>query len=264
MRVLFRVKTAAHDRPRGRLELARMPKRIRRACKNVRSRWQAECKPCKYFLKMRLACNDEGFISMPQPHYADHMAKVFNLQSEKVARTPLPPGTSVSKLERANFKEKTHHKLVESRVTPVQQKQKAKQKKHRLSKQTAGENVQRAVMDNVTTSTTDSSETDALMGKNLTRFKEAWGQLSYCATASRPDLCYADSLLGQVSAGPRMRHWRLAQQVIQYAFNTKTYGIQPRTHGVRFRKTEPSSTRSEKARWPDHKQGMCSCPMADQ
>ena len=106
MRVLFRVKTAAHDRPRGRLELARMPKRIRRACKNVRTRWQAECKPCKYFLKMRLACNDEGFISMPQPHYADHMAKVFNLQSEKVARTPLPPGTSVSKFERASSKRK--------------------------------------------------------------------------------------------------------------------------------------------------------------
>ena len=110
MRVLFRVKTAAHDRPRERLELARMPKRIRRACKNVRTRWQAECKPCKYFLKMRLACNDEGFNSMSQPHYADHMAKVFNLQSEKVARTPLPPGTSVSKFERANFKEKTYYK----------------------------------------------------------------------------------------------------------------------------------------------------------
>ena len=96
---------------------------------------------------------------------------------------------------------------------------------------------------NVTT--TDSSETDAIMGKNLTRFKEAWGQLSYCATASRQDLCYAESLLGQVSAGPRMRHWRLGQQVIQYAFNTKTYGIQPRTHGTQFRKTEPSSTFGE-------------------
>ena len=70
------------------------------------------------------------------------------------------------------------------------------------------------------------TETDALMGKNLTRYKEAWGQLSYYATATRPDLCYAVSLLGQVSAGPRMRHWRLAQQVIRYAFNTKTYGIQ--------------------------------------
>ena len=181
---------------------------------------------------MRLARNDEGFISVSQPHYADHMAKVFNLQSDK-ARTPLPPGTPVSKHERINFKEKTHHKLVQSRVTPVQHKQKTRQKKHRLPTKTAGEKVQRSVMDNVTTVPTESGETDALMGKNLTRFKEAWGQLSYYATATRPDLCYAVSLLGQVSAGPRMRHWRLAQQVIRYAFNTKTYGIQ-------FRKQEIS------------------------
>ena len=201
------------------------------SCKNVRSRWQAECKPCRYFLNMRLARNDEGFISVSQPHYADHMAKMFNLQSDKVARTPLPPRTSVSKLERANFKEKTHHKLVESRVTPVQHKQKTRPKKHRLPTKTAGEKVQRSVMDNVTTVPTESGETDTLMGKNLTLFKEAWGQLSYYATATRPDLCYAVSLLGQVSAGPRMRHWRLAQQVIRYAFNTKTYGIQ-------FRKQE--------------------------
>ena len=33
------------------------------------------------------------------------------------------------------------------------------------------------------------TETDALMGKNLTRFKEAWGQLSYYATPTQPDLC---------------------------------------------------------------------------
>ena len=26
------------------------------------NRWQADCKPCKYFLNMRLARNDEGFI----------------------------------------------------------------------------------------------------------------------------------------------------------------------------------------------------------
>ena len=197
------------------------------------NRWQADCKPCKYFLNMRLARNDEGFISVSQPHYADHMAKVFNLQSEKVARTPLPPGTSVSKLERANFKEKTHHMLEKSKVKPVQQKQKAKPKKHRMPKQTAEEKVQRSKMDTMTSDVSECTETDALMGKNLTRFKEAWGQLSYYATATRPDLCYAVSLLGQVSAGPRMRHWRLAQQVIRYAFHTKSYGIQ-------FRKQDAS------------------------
>ena len=81
---------------------------------------------------MRLARNDEGFISVSQPHCADDMAKVFNLQSDKVARTPSPPGTSVPKLERANFKGKIHHKLVESRVTPVQHKQKTRPNKHRL------------------------------------------------------------------------------------------------------------------------------------
>ena len=43
------------------------------------------------------ARNDEDFISVSQPHYADHMAKVINLQSEIVARIPFPPETSVSK-----------------------------------------------------------------------------------------------------------------------------------------------------------------------
>ena len=109
-------------------------------------RWQTECKPCKYFLNMT-----PEHTAYNSCHSHITPTKVFNLQSEKGARAPLPPGTSVSKLERANFKEKTHHKRVESRVTPVQQK--AKPKKHRLPKQ-AGEHVQRSVMDNVTTSTT--------------------------------------------------------------------------------------------------------------
>ena len=205
------------------------PKESADLVKLFETRWQAECKPCKYFLNMRLGRDDQGYINISQPHYADHMAKVFNLQSEKLARTPLPPGTSVSKLERANFKEKVHHKLEKSKVKPVQQAQKIK--KHRLPKQTVEETSQRSTMD-VTSEFSESVETDALIGKNLTRFKEAWGQLSYYATATRPDLCYAVSLLGQVSAAPRMRHWRLAQQVIRYAYHTRTYGIQ-------FRKPDP-------------------------
>ena len=105
---------------------------------------------------------------MSQPHYADHMAKVFNLQSDK-ARTPLPPGTPVSKHESINFKEKTHHKLVESRVTPVQHKQKTRPNKHWLpTKRRREKKVQRSVMENVTTVPTESGEADALMGKNLT------------------------------------------------------------------------------------------------
>ena len=92
------------------------PKESADLVKLFETRWQAECKPCKYFLNMRLGRDDQGYINISQPHYADHMAKVFNLQSEKLARTPLPPGTSVSKLERANFKEKVHHKLEKSKV----------------------------------------------------------------------------------------------------------------------------------------------------
>ena len=34
----------------------------------------------------------------------------------KVGADSIPPGTSVSKLERANFKEKVHHKLEKSKV----------------------------------------------------------------------------------------------------------------------------------------------------
>ena len=205
------------------------PKESAELVKMFEKRWQAECKPCKYFLNMRLGRDENGYINVSQPHYADHMAKVFNLQSEKSARTPLPPGTSVSKLERANFKEKVHHRLEKSKVKPVQQAQKPK--KHRLPKQTAEETSQRSIMD-VTSGFSEPVETDALIGKNLTRFKEAWGQLSYYATATRPDLCYAVSLLGQVSAAPRMRHWRLAQQVMRHAYHT-------RTHGIQFRQLDP-------------------------
>ena len=204
------------------------PKESAELVKMFETRWQTECKPCKYFLNMRLGRNDEGYINVSQPHYADHMAKVFDLQSEtKVAKTPLPPGTSVSKLERVNFQQKTHHKMEASKVTAVQHKS----KKHRLSpNEKAVEASQRKTMDAKTNDVPNPVATDALVGKNLTRFKEAWGQLSYYATATRPDLCYAVSLLGQVSAGPRMRHWRLAQQVIKYAYHT-------RTHGIQFRKT---------------------------
>ena len=80
----------------------------------LEARWQTEC---KYFLNMT-----PEHTASNSCHSHITPSKVFDLQSEEVARTPLPPGTSVSKLERANFKEKTHHKLVESRVTPVQQK----------------------------------------------------------------------------------------------------------------------------------------------
>ena len=175
---------------------------------------------------MRLARDDRGYIIVSQPHYADHMAKVFDLDNGKVARTPLPPGTSVSKLERVNFKEKSQHRLDGNEVTVQQQRKPPRAK-------TSDEAIQRVYMDTAAPdqSPAQSTESDALIGKNLTRFKEAWGQLSYYATATRPDICYAVSLLGQVSAGPRMRHWRLAQQTIRYAFNTKTYG-------VKFRKLE--------------------------
>ena len=199
--------------------------------KMFESRWGAECKPCKYFLNMRLARDDRGYINVSQPHYADHMAKVFDLEHGKVARTPLPPGTSVSKLERVNFKTSADYRLKSGKVSPVQQNR----KKSRIPQHAEGEAQQRTYMDTAAPdqSPTQSTESDALIGKNLTRFKEAWGQLSYYATATRPDLCYAVSLLGQVSAGPRMRHWRLAQQTIRYAYHTKTYG-------VKFRKLEPA------------------------
>ena len=194
-------------------------------------RWGAECKLCKYFLNMRLARDDRGYINVSQPHYADHMAKVFDLEHGKVARTPLPPGTSVTKLERVNFKSSADYRLTSDKVSPVQQNR----KKHRVPQHAEGEAQQRTYMDTAAPdqSPTQSTESDALIGKNLTRFKEAWGQLSYYATATRPDLCYAVSLLGQVSAGPRMRHWRLAQQTIRYAYHTKTYG-------VKFRKLGPA------------------------
>ena len=193
---------------------------------------------------------------MSQPHHADHMAKVFDLDNVKVARTPLPPGTSVSKLERVNLKQKSQHRLDGNEVAVQQQRKPSRAK-------TSDEAMQRVCMDTAAPdqSPAQSTESDASIGKNLTRFKEVWGQLSHHAPATRPDTCYADSLLGQVSAGPRMRRWRLAQQTMRYAFNAKT-------HGVQFRKLKNDKVNkmgallthhSGKALWLDHKPGTFSC-----
>ena len=130
---------------------------------------------------MRLARDDRGYIIVSQPHYADHMAKVFDLDNGKVARTPLPPGTSVSKLERVNFKEKSQHRLrLDGNKVTVQVQRKPPRAK------TSDEAIQRVYMDTAAPdqSPAQSTESDALIGKNLTRFKEAWGQLSYYATAT--------------------------------------------------------------------------------
>lgn len=195
------------------------PRAAKRLAALFKAKWDADSDDCKYFLNMRIKRGDNGYPSVSQPHYAEQIAKNFGLDNSTrtAPSTPLPPGTSINKTERAT-----------TTGEPGKQKRRATKPTEVEIRQAEAMNFARPHDRDAYLRSFDitSEESDALVGKNLTRFKEAWGQLSYLSNATRPDLSHTVSMLGQISAGPRMQHWRLAQQAIRYTYATRTYGIQ--------------------------------------
>ena len=56
-------------------------------------------------------------------------------------------------------------------------------------------------------------------------YREIVGSLIYLMTCTRPDLCYAVSVLSQHLAAPRMTHFNLAKYVLRYLKGTINYGL---------------------------------------
>ena len=71
----------------------------------------------------------------------------------------------------------------------------------------------------------DFEEDDALVGPNLTKYKEVLGGISYYANTTRPDLAQSVGMMGQVACAPRMSHWRHLQHMLRYIRKYPNQGL---------------------------------------
>ena len=56
-------------------------------------------------------------------------------------------------------------------------------------------------------------------------FGSLLGGLLYLACCTRPDICTAVSVLGQVCSNPTQQHWRYLKRILKYVKGTEDYGI---------------------------------------
>ena len=169
------------------------PRAAKRLAALFKAKWDADSDDCKYFLNMRIKRGDNGYPSVSQPHYAEQIAKNFGLDNSTrtAPSTPLPPGTSINKTERAT-----------TTGEPGKQKRRATKPTEVEIRQAEAMNFARPHDRDAYLRSFDitSEESDALVGKNLTRFKEAWGQLSYLSNADP-----ARFIAHRQHAGPNFR-----------------------------------------------------------
>jgi len=66
-------------------------------------------------------------------------------------------------------------------------------------------------------------------GKNIPPFpypyKEIVGSLMYVAMATRPDIIFATSILGQFAQAPTKTHWEAAKWVVRYLKTTRNFEL---------------------------------------
>ncbi|CAH1371705.1 unnamed protein product, partial [Tenebrio molitor] len=56
-------------------------------------------------------------------------------------------------------------------------------------------------------------------------FREAVGSLMYLATATRPDIAYAVSLVSEHLENPKQQHWTAVKRILRYLKGTLTFGL---------------------------------------
>lgn len=56
-------------------------------------------------------------------------------------------------------------------------------------------------------------------------YAEAIGSLLYCAMGTRPDICYALSVLSKYTSAPRAAHWSAVKRVFRYLKGTADHGL---------------------------------------
>jgi hypothetical protein len=56
-------------------------------------------------------------------------------------------------------------------------------------------------------------------------YRELVGSLQYAATGTRPDICFAVSLLSRYLDKPEQRHWSAGKRILRYLAGTRSMGI---------------------------------------
>ena len=68
-----------------------------------------------------------------------------------------------------------------------------------------------------------------------TTYRQAIGKLMYLMTCSRPDICYAVSVLSRFMTVPREKHWRFVKHLLRYIKSTRDYAlIFPRSNSLQL------------------------------
>lgn len=60
-----------------------------------------------------------------------------------------------------------------------------------------------------------------------TTYRQAIGKLMYLMTCTRPDICYAVSVLSRFMTNPREKNWRHVKQLLRYVKSTRDYTLFP-------------------------------------
>ena len=230
------------------------PKEFAAFEKFFEKRWGTTFSDCSFYLNTITSRNTDGYFSLSQPAYAKELVRKHNMTFGRDASTPLVPGTNVEKEERATLKKisvqtegvsadnhgvsnanqpgsKAH--LGQSSSTPTSKNKKGKQPKPRKTAksdrqaQTMGFIDQKAeeYYASAHTDQSDFIDEDALVGPNLTKYKEVLGGISYYANTTRPDLAQSVGMMGQVASAPKMGHWRHLQHMLRYIRKYPNQGL---------------------------------------
>ena len=200
-------------------------------------KWGTEFENCDYYLNMRIRKDADGYYSVAQPHYAEELLSKYGMKNARKCRTPLVPGANVTKEQRAiNAADDTRGGAISIAKAGSGASQ-SKRSTRRPGKPSEEVLHQAGVMTRTEEEGNDRpfdptgvmNEDDPLVGVNHRKFQEVLGALSYYANTTRPDIAQAVSMMGQVSAGPRMSHWRHLQHILRYI---KAFPHQ----GIRFAK----------------------------
>ena len=224
------------------------PKEFAEFEKLFEKKWGSKFADCTFYLNTIINRGTDGYYSLSQPAYAKELVRKHNMTFGRDASTPLVPGTNVEKEQRATLKKdsvqtegvplqehgvsnasrpETKAQLGNSKNKKGKQPKPRKTAKSERQAQTMGFIDQKAeeYFASAQTGKGDFEEDDALVGPNLTKYKEVLGGISYYANTTRPDLAQSVGMMGQVACAPRMSHWRHLQHMLRYIRKYPNQGL---------------------------------------
>ena len=174
----------------------------------ITEKWNCGFEPCEYYLNMKIARNTEGNIILSQEHYINDLTELYRIHSD--APTPLPPGLTIFKMDRATSIHNT------------------KQTKPKKQAPTTDEPTQRHLTftDDMEPSCNIEKELERTLQINeLKQYQSLIGALMYITNTTRPDIAAALATLGTVFAAPKLKHWRYAIHILRYLKGTNNLAL---------------------------------------